>query len=78
VIAAIPALVSYLVWGISAGVLLVFEFVALFTEKRSGLLPLTRVLRDRIMPRSRLVRTLVLLALAWLPYHFFLESYVAK
>lgn len=69
----IPALVSYLVWGVSAALLLGFELVAVFTERRTGLLPLTRVVRDRLMKRSGAVRLLVFLSLAWLPYHFFLE-----
>jgi hypothetical protein len=74
----IAAWVSYAVWGGLFGVVLTTEFVALFTEHRTGLLPLTRVVRDRLMPRSRLARTALLLFLAWLPYHFFLEGPVTK
>jgi hypothetical protein len=39
---------------------------------------LTRIVRDRLMKRSRPIRLLVLFALVWLPYHFFLEGPVVK
>jgi hypothetical protein len=74
----IPALVSYLVWGFAALALLAFEIVAVVTERKTGLLPLTRIVRDRLMKRSRPIRLLVLFALVWLPYHFFLEGPVVK
>lgn len=65
------ALVSWVFWlsWMAAGV--VYEVFAVVMEKRNGALPLTRVVRDRLMRRFVLVKLGVLLFLAWLCLHFF-------
>ena len=65
------ALVSWIFWcgWMAAG--LAYELFAVFTEKRRGTLPLTRVVRDRLMRRFVLAKLGVLLFLAWLCLHFF-------
>jgi len=55
---------SWIVFGTA------FELFAVFTEKRKGTLPLTRVVRDRLMRRSAVVKVGVLLFLTWLWVHF--------
>jgi hypothetical protein len=65
------ALVSWVFWlgWMAAG--LAYELFAVYSEKRYGTLPLTRVVRDRLMRRFVLVKLGVLLFLAWLCLHFF-------
>ncbi len=65
------ALVSWLFWFAWMAVGLAYELFAVFTEKRRGTLPLTRVVRDRLMRRFVLAKLTVLLFLAWLCLHFF-------
>lgn len=64
------ALVSWIVWigWMVAG--LGYELFAVFTEKELGTLPLTRVVRDRIMRRSTPAKLGVLLFLTWIWLHF--------
>lgn len=50
-----------------------YELFAVFSEKRYGTLPLTRVVRDRLMKRFWPVKLGVLLFLSWLSLHFFLN-----
>lgn len=52
---------------------LAYEIFAVLSEKRYGTLPLTRVVRDRLMKRFVLVKLGVLLFLSWLCLHFFLN-----
>lgn len=61
----------WLLW-MAAG--LAYELFAVFTEKRHGTLPLTRVVRDRLMRRSTVVKLGVLLFLTWLWIHFTLPG----
>lgn len=63
-------LVSWIFWGLWAFVGLGYELYAVRYEKRSGALPLTRVLRDRLARRYVLVRLGLLLGLGWLALHF--------
>lgn len=65
---------SWVIWGALALVVLVVELVAVFTEKRTGLLPLTRVVRDRLMKKSKLARLGVLFFLTWLLAHFIIPE----
>jgi hypothetical protein len=67
------ALISWVFWlgWMAAG--LAYELFAVYSEKRYGTLPLTRVVRDRLMRRFVLVKLGVLLFLAWLCLHFFLN-----
>jgi hypothetical protein len=50
-----------------------YELFAVFSEKRYGTLPLTRVVRDRLMKRFWPVKLGVLLFLSWLSLHFLLN-----
>lgn len=52
---------------------LFYELFAVFSEKRYGTLPLTRVVRDRLMKRFWPVKLGVLLFLSWLSLHFLLN-----
>lgn len=61
---------SWIFWAAWALVGLGYELYAVATEKRTGALPLTRVLRDRLMRRFVVVKLAVLLFLAWLGLHF--------
>lgn len=67
------ALFSWVFWfgWMAAG--LAYELFAVFTEKSKGTLPLTRVVRDRLMKRFVVAKLGVLLFLAWLCLHFFLN-----
>lgn len=65
------ALVSWIFWLAWMAVGLAYELFAVFTEKRRGTIPLTRVVRDRLMRRFVLAKLIVLLFLAWLCLHFF-------
>ena len=64
------SLVSWIFWGVWALVGLGYELYAVRYEKRSGALPLTRVLRDRLARRFVLARLALLLGLGWLALHF--------
>lgn len=57
----------WLAW-MAAGI--VFELYAVREEKRNGALPLTRVVRDRLMRRFWFAKVGVLAFLAWLIVHF--------
>lgn len=63
----IASWVFWLVW-MAAG--LSFELYAVRSERRHGTLPLTRVVRDRLMRRFTVVKVGVLAFLAWLLLHF--------
>lgn len=65
------ALVSWVFWlgWMAAGI--VYELYAVTMEKRNGALPLTRVVRDRLMRKFVVAKLGVLLFLAWLCLHFF-------
>lgn len=64
------ALVSWLFWIGWMLVGLGYEVFAVIFEKRTGALPLTRVLRDRLARRFVIARLALLLFLAWLGLHF--------
>lgn len=64
------ALFSWAFWFVWAGVGLAYELYAVLTEKKSGALPLTRVVRDRLMRKSSLVKVGMLAFLTWLWVHF--------
>lgn len=64
------ALVSWLFWAVWALAGLGYELYAVFNEKRNGALPLTRVVRDRLMRRHVVAKLGMLTFLAWLGLHF--------
>lgn len=64
------AVVSWVFWLSWMVVGLGYELYAVFTEKKQGTLPLTRVVRDRLMRRSAVAKLGVLLFLTWLWVHF--------
>ena len=66
------ATISWIVWFIWMGFGLVFELVTVYLEKSRGTLPLTRVVRDRLMRRSKFVKFTVAFFLFWLLIHFIL------
>ena len=63
-------LVSWIYWTVWVLMFLAYEIPAVLLEKRNGMLPLTRVVRDRLMRKSVLVKLLVMGLLAWLCLHF--------
>jgi hypothetical protein len=68
------ALASWIFWLAWMAIGLAYELFAVFTEKKRGTLPLTRVVRDRLMRRFVLAKLGVLLFLAWLCLHFFTNT----
>lgn len=64
------ALASWVFWLGWMIVGLGYELFAVKTERKLGTLPLTRVVRDRLMRRSSVVKLGVLLFLTWLWIHF--------
>lgn len=64
------ALASWVYWAVWVGLFLAWEIPAVLLEKKTGMLPLTRVVRDRLMKRSVVARLGVLLLLSWLAMHF--------
>lgn len=61
---------SYIFWGLWLAAGLAYELYAVFTERRTGALPLTRVVRDRLARRFWPVKIALLTFLAWLALHF--------
>lgn len=61
---------SWIFWFVWMFVGLAFELFAVYAEKKHGTLPLTRVLRDRLMRKSVIARLGMLLFLGWLSLHF--------
>lgn len=61
---------SWAFWLVWAGIGLAYELFAVLTEKKTGALPLTRVLRDRLMRKSTLAKLGMLTFLTWLWIHF--------
>lgn len=64
------ALFSWGFWFVWMAIGLAYELYAVVTEKKSGALPLTRVVRDRLMRKSALAKVGMLLFLTWLWVHF--------
>ena len=64
------SLVSWVFWAVWALVGLGFELYAVASERRSGALPLTRIVRDRLARRFVLVRLALVLGIGWLALHF--------
>lgn len=64
------ALFSWFFWAVWAVIGLAYELYAVRTEKKSGALPLTRVVRDRLMRKSTLAKVGMLTFLTWLWVHF--------
>lgn len=63
-------LFSWAFWLCWMAVGLVYELYAVYSEKRNGSLPLTRVVRDRLMRKSPAIKVGVMAFLAWLLLHF--------
>lgn len=61
---------SYVFWAVWGAAGLCYELYAVRNERRNGALPLTRVVRDRLMARFFVIRLAVLLGLGWLGLHF--------
>ena len=72
-IAAFWVVFSWAFWLTWMGVGLCVELYFVFEEKRLGTLPLTRVVRDRIMRRSTVAKLVVVFFLFWLLLHFTLK-----
>lgn len=70
VLAVSLGLVSWIFWLSWMAIGLAYELYAVAYEKRHGSLPLTRVVRDRLMRRSRLAKFGVAFFLFWLLIHF--------
>ena len=68
-------LFSWAFWAVWMLVGLSYELYAVFTERKSGALPLTRVVRDRLMRRSTLIKVGMLLFLTWLWVHFLVPGW---
>lgn len=66
------ALTSWVVWGVWIIVGVSWELWTVYTEKKWGFLPLTRIIRDRLMRRSTLAKIGGLAFLTWLWVHFVL------
>lgn len=64
------ALASWIIWFVWMAFGAAFEVFTVLEEKRTGALPLTRVVRDRLMRRSTVVKLGVLLFLTWIWVHF--------
>ncbi len=47
----------------------------MFTEKKTGALPLTRVVRDRLMRKSPAIKVGMLAFLSWLLVHFIVPGW---
>jgi hypothetical protein len=61
---------SWIIWGAWVVFGVVWELYAVWREKRDGTLPLTRIVRDKLMRKSIFARLGVLLFLGWLSLHF--------
>lgn len=61
---------SWIVWAVWIIVGAGWELWTVFTEKKRGFLPLTRVVRDRLMRRNTVVKIGMLGFLTWLWVHF--------
>lgn len=64
------ALASWIFWAAWMLAGLAYELYAVTTERRTGALPLTRVVRDRLMRHSTIAKLAVLTFLTWLWIHF--------
>ncbi len=64
------AFFSWVYWILWMAAFLGYELFAVRYEKSKGALPLTRVVRDRLMKKFVVVKFGVLLLLAWLILHF--------
>lgn len=63
-------LFSWGFWFVWALIGLAFELYAVVTERKTGALPLTRVVRDRLMRKSTVAKVGMLTFLTWLWLHF--------
>lgn len=67
-------LASWVFWAVWVGLFLAWEIPAVFLEKKTGMLPLTRVVRDRLMKRYAIVKYGVLFLIAYLFAHFIINT----
>lgn len=63
-------LFSWVYWALWILAFFAYEIPAVMLEKKYGTLPLTRVVRDRLMRRITLFRLGGLLAVTWIWVHF--------
>jgi hypothetical protein len=70
VIATAWGLLSWVYWTVWVGLFFAWEIPAVLLEKRNGMLPLTRVIRDRLMRRHVVLKLAGLLVVSWLFLHF--------
>lgn len=63
---------SEIVWLVIGLAALTWELVGVFFEKKHGIEPLTRIMRDRLMRRHAVVKLGFLLFWAWLGLHWLL------
>lgn len=66
-------MISEIVWIVIFAVGFLWEMFGLFTEKRTGIEPLTHIVRDRLMRRERWMWYAVLAFWVWLGVHFFIQ-----
>lgn len=64
------SLFSWIYWSLWILAFFAYEIPAVYLEKKHGTLPLTRVVRDRLMRRITLFRLAGLLAVTWIWVHF--------
>lgn len=64
---------SWAFWLTWMAVAVVYEVFSVVEEKRLQTLPLTRVVRDRLMRKSTVIKFGVLLFLTWIWIHFILK-----
>lgn len=69
-VVALSEVYSWAVWGVLAVIVLCVELVGVFGEKRTGFLPLTRVVRDRLMRKHKWAKLGVFFFISWLMIHF--------
>jgi len=74
-VSAALGLFSWAFWATWAAVGLAYELYAVFTEKKTGALPLTRVVRDRLMRKSPAIKVGMLAFLSWLLVHFIVPGW---
>lgn len=67
-------MISEFVWIAIFLVGFVWEMIGVFTERRTGIEPLTHIVRDRLMRRERWMWYAVLAFWTWLGIHFFIQG----
>lgn len=69
------ALASWLFWAVWIVAGVAFELLGVFREKQLGVLPLTRIVRDRLARHFWPLKIALTAFLAWLVLHFLVPLY---